>query len=239
MRKTSAEPIGMIRTEVQVPLFPLEHRCKICRLCHAQPAIFDEITRRLIQAEPRKKIIAWLESEGVKLSEKNLERHYHRHMLPFFREALEVERRLQAEMKAIGTSRSVSIASALARGAAMRLLETLTKIDFNQLAKEADAILIREISGAARAVADIDAKAADILLKEKMVQLRALELDFRAGELDRVAARWILMRLKERPAIARQVLRLLELPMPAESMKALVASNESTKPRPRSKRTRG
>jgi len=239
MPRPASEPIGMMTTSVQVPLFPLEHRCKVCRLCHSDPDTFDALTRRLIRAEPRKQILAYLAAQGVHLTEKNLERHYKRHMAPFFRDALEIERRLRAEMLALDHEGSTSIASAVARSAAMRLLEALTKIDYDRLAKQADPALLREITNAARAVAEIDARAVDGRLKEKMVQLRALELDLKAGELDRVAARWILMRLRERPAIAQQVIQLLELPMPTEPMKALPSGNENTKHRTRAQRTRG
>jgi len=226
MRKSGSEPVGMMATEVQVPLFPLEHRCKVCRLCHSHPEIFDGLTRRLLEARPRKQIISWLKRNGISLDEKCLSRHYRRHMLPYFHEALEVERRLRAEFRAIGQEGAASIASALARTLAMRALTAASEIDFEKLGTNADPELIRELSGLARTIAQIDAHAADAQLKSKLVQLRAIELDQKAGNLDRVAARWILLRLQERPQIARQVLELLDLPMPTEH-KALPAPKKA------------
>ncbi len=238
MRQTAVAQTGMMRTTVEVPLFPLEHRCKVCLLAHTHPEVFDELTRRLLNAQKRSTILTWLKRQGITLTERGLSRHYQRHMLPYYKEALEVERRLRAEMATIGTEGSATIASALARSLAMRALTAATLIDFEALAKEADPKLIRELSGLARTIAQIDALAADARLKEKLVQLRAIEVDLKGNRLDEAAARWILMRLQERPAVARQVLDLLGLPTPQPEMKALPQPNAS-KTRKRSQRTRG
>jgi hypothetical protein len=220
-QRAGHQPTGMMTTEVQVPLFPLQWRCKTCRLHHTHPEIFDELTRRLVQAEPRKTVLAWLAKQGVHLNEKHLARHYQTHLLPYFSEALEVERRLGAEAKALGHLGSATIASALARTLAMRALTAVHGINFEQLAVEADPNLLFAINKIAETIARIDSLAADTRLKERLVQLRQIELDMKAENLDRVAARWILLRLQERPeAVRREVLRLLELPTP-QQMKAL------------------
>jgi len=240
MGKTTGA-VSVMTTEVQVPIFPLRSQCSICKLYREDPDLFEEVTRRLLTGVEQKKIVAWLAKKGKRVTNKSLSRHYNRHMLPYFQEALEVERRLRAEFLALGHEGAATIASALARSLAMRALSIVNDIDFEKLAKDAKPDFLRELNNLARTIAQIDNHAADAQLKEKLVQLRALELDYKAGNLDRVAARWVLMRLKDRRQVALQVIELLDLPMPSQDMKQLPApkDSKSDKRRSRTKGTRG
>ncbi len=240
MARAGAEPTSMMRTEVLVPLFPLQHRCKVCRLAQSHPEISDELTRRLLEARKRKDIVSWLKRNGISINEKGLSRHYQRHMLPYFREALEVERRLRAEMNVLDGDTSASIASALARTLAMRGLTAASAIDMDALAENADPDTLRELANLAKVVAQIDSMAADRRLKEKLVQIRQIELELKSGNLEKAAVRWLMLRLQDRPAVARQVIEMLDLPMPIAAMKALPQpSNGKTKRKRSSGRRQG
>lgn len=217
-RKAGANPIGMMTTVVSVPLFPLQHRCKACRLCRSHPALFDELTRRLLEAQERKAVIAWLKREGVSLDEKCLSRHYQRHMLPYFQSALEIERRLEAEQKVLGTEGAVNIASVIARTLAMRVLDIIETIPLENMAKGADANFLREINRLAGTIAQIDAQASDSRLKDKLLELRTLEVAQKTGRLEELAARWLMTQLKDRPDLAKHIIDELDLPQPMKQL---------------------
>jgi len=234
----SAAPVGTITTEIQVPVFPLASRCSICKLFQLHPQQFEQATRMLMLGEEQQKVVQWLNKQpGIRVTTKALSRHYHRHMLPFFAEALELERRARAWTSAIDSETSGSIASALARSMAMQALASLEKISFDAIASEADPNTIREFSRLAETIAKIDGLAADRRLKEKLVQLRQIEVDLKGNSLDEVAARWILLRLQERPQVARQVIELLDLPLPPKELKALPAPSTETNAKPNRSRT--
>ena len=240
--RAGANPIGMMTSVVSVPKFPLEHRCKACRLCHTHPALFDELTRRLLEARPRNGIIAWLKREGVSLDEKCLSRHYQRHMLPHFQAALEIERRLEAEQKVLGTEGAVNIASVLSRTLAMRALDIIEKIPLEAMAKGADANFLRELNRLCATIAQIDAQGAQARLSEKMLELRTLEVAQKTGRLEELAARWLMNKLKGRPDLAHHIIDELGLPRPKEmkqlpSTTASPDTNDSTD-RKRSRSTR-
>lgn len=227
----AAQPVGTLTTEIQVPVFPLASRCSICHLFQTHREQFLEATQKLMLGEEQKKVVDWLNRQrGICVTIQSLSRHYHRHMLPYYAEALALERRLRAEMAAMDPDTPATIASALARSAAMQLLTTIDKLDPERLAGKADAKLIDAISRAAETIARIDHLAADRRLKEKTLQLRQIELERRSGDLEAAGARWLSMQLQDHPQAAREiddVLRRHGIAAPAKALKALPAPMES------------
>ncbi len=233
-RKGNAvKPVGMITTEIQVPMFPLASRCSICRLFSSHREQFLEATQMLMLGEEQQAVEKWLNRHrGIEVTIKSLSRHYHNHMLPYFAEALELERRLRAEMAAMDPDTPATIASALARSAAMRLLTVVDKLDPEQLAAKADAKLLDSISRAAETIAKIDALAADRKIKQTELQLKKIKLERESGDLEAAGARWFLMQLQDHPEAANEIRAVLRrhgvnLPAPVKEMKALPAPAES------------
>jgi len=229
----SAAPVGMMTTEIQVPVFPLASRCSICRLFQTHREQFLEATQMLMLGEEQQAVEKWLNKHrGINVTIKSLSRHYHGHMLPYFSEALELERRFRAQMAAMDPDTPATIASALARSAAMQLLEVVGKLNPEQLAGKADAKLIDAISRAAETIAKIDAYGADRRIKETELQLKKIKLDRESGDLEAAGARWFLMQLQDHPEAANEIRAVLRrhgisLPAPAKQMKALPAPAES------------
>jgi len=116
-----------------------------------------------------------------------------------------------------------TIASALARSAAMQLLEVVGKLNPEQLAGKADAKLIDAISRAAETIAKIDALGADRKLKQKLLELRAVELALKQGRADVIARHWIISQLRDQPDKANKILAELDLEPQPKPMKALPA----------------
>ncbi len=198
-------------TEIQVPVFPLASRCSICRLFQTHNEQFLEATQMLMLGEEQQAVAKWLNKHrGIDVTIKSLSRHYHNHMLPYFAEALELERRLRAEMAAMDPDTPATIASALARSAAMRLLTVVGHLNLERLAANADPKLLDSISRAAETIAKIDALGADRKLKEKLIELRTIELMLKEGRVDQIAHRFIVEQLRDSPEEAAQVLEILD-----------------------------
>ncbi len=229
----AVKPVGTITTEIQVPVFPLASRCSICRLFQTHKEQFLEATQMLMLGEEQQAVEKWLNKHrGIEVTIKSLSRHYHNHMLPYFAEALELERRLRAEMAAMDPDTPATIASALARSAAMRLLTVVGHLDLERLAANADPKLLDSISRAAETIAKIDALAADRRIKETELQLRKIKLERESGDLEAAGARWFLMQLQDNPEAANEIRAVLRrrgigLPAPVKELKALPAPAES------------
>jgi len=222
-------------TTKSVPPFPLEWRCKTCRLQQSHPSLFDELTLRLLHAEPRKDVVAWLKKQGISIDLKGLCVHYRRHVLPYWHEAVEIQQRLQIQAELLGQHDAGSIASALAMSLAMRAMDAVHEIDFARLGRKADPKLIDALTRLSEANAKIIALGADARLKEELVDLRAIDLALKRGELEQAAVRWLRYRLEEHPDIAAKVFALIEPIMP--NMKALPApQDETATPTPTSRR---
>ena len=232
MPRDSAAPVGTITTELQVPYYPLASRCSICKLWQTHRGAFVQATEMLTLGEEQKKVAKWLnEQPGIRVTIKSLSRHYHNHLLPHFQEALALERRLRAEMRAMDPDTPATIASALARSAAMRLLTVVDKLDPDQLAAKADAKLLDSISRVAETIAKIDAYAADRRLKEELIKLRAVELALKQGRADVIARQWIISQLRDQPDKANKILAELDLAPQPKPMKALTAGGTSQPPK--------
>jgi len=233
----SAAPVGMITTEIQVPVFPLASRCSICRLFQTHRDQFLEATQMLMLGEEQQAVEKWLNKHrGIDVTIKSLSRHYHNHMLPYFAEALELERRLRAEMRAMDPDTPATIASALARSLAMRALQAVNLINMEALAAGADAKLIKSLAELALTIAQIDGLSADRKLKEELVKLRAVELALKQGRADVIARQWIISQLRDEPDKANKILAELDLAPQPKPMKALTAGG--TPPPPKKKTTK-
>jgi len=160
--------------------FPHEPRCAVCRLAHLDKEAHDHVTEMLCEGHPRRAVLAYLRKRGLKADEKSLSRHYRRHMLPWWREALYAEARIRAVMEETAGESPATIASAGARSVVMGLMETIQTINYELLAKDADAKLIAAIARACKGVAEIDRLAAQTRLAEKMLDLRKLEFEEKA-----------------------------------------------------------
>jgi len=203
--RAGASPIGFDSRTISVPRFPLQQRCKVCRVQGTHPEVFDELTARLLTAEPRKHLVIWLAKQGVKLSLQGLSMHYQRHLLPYWGEALEVQRRLEIEAERLGQVDSGSIASALALSLAMRGFDAVHEINFAKLGRNANPKLIDSLSRLAETIAKVSSLQTDARLKQEMLKLRQLELIRKSGDLDQVAGAIIEQALRDHPALAQQV----------------------------------
>ena len=227
MKKATAQPLGNITTEVTLPVFPLEHRCKVCRIYHENPAVFDELCGRLLMAQPRDEILAWLADQGFAIGAKNLSRHYQQHVRPHIQDVLKFERRLRAEMKVLDGVAEGDIASALSRQLASDGLLAIRKLNLasllQRISKPEEAIAaLREFTRLCKALADISRAAAETELKRKLIALRAIELALKEGRADEIARQWIGHQLEGQPQKRDQILGILGL-APMKQVKALPA----------------
>jgi len=228
----AVKPVGTFTTEIQVPIFPLASRCSICRIYRTHPERFGEMTEMLMMGHEQKEVIEFLGTHGIRVTDKALSRHYHNHFLGHYHDALEIERRLRAEQAAMDPDTPATIASALARSLAMRALQAVNKINMDALAASADAKLIKSLAELARTIAQIDALGADRKLKQKLVELRAVELALKQGRADVIARQWIISQLRDEPEKANKI--LAELDLAPQPMKALTAGGT---PQPPKKKT--
>ena len=186
----------------------------------------------LMLGEEQQAVEKWLNKHsGINVTIKSLSRHYHRHMLPYFSEALALERRFRAEMAALDPDTPATIASALVRSAAMQLLEVVHRLDPEQLAAKADPKMLDAISRMAETIAKIDAFAADRRLKEELIKLRAVELALKQGRADVIARQWIISQLRDQPDKANKILAELDLAPQPKPMKTLTAGGTSKPPK--------
>jgi len=228
----AVKPVGTFTTEVTVPIFPIASRCSICKLFRAHPEAYERMTEMLMLGEEQKTVVKWLNAQpGIRITDKALSRHYHNHFLGHYHDALEIERRLRAEQAAMDPDTPATIASALARSLAMRALRAVNKINMDALAASADAKLIKSLAELARTIAQIDALSADRKLKQKLVELRAVELALKQGRADVIARQWIISQLRDEPEKANKILAELDLAPQPKPMKALSAGGTSQPPK--------
>lgn len=210
MSRPSSTPIGNLRTEVSLPVFPLSHRCSVCKIYHQQPELFDELSRRLLAAQPYQQILAWLAEHEIQLKPKHLSLHNQRHIQPYVRDVLEYERRLRIEVRTLEEIQGMNLAAAFARKLAADGLTALRSLNLAaQLSRINDPAMASELLGQftrlIKALADIDRAGAEIELKRQLVELRKLEVMQKTGRLDEIAIRILESALKEHPALAQQV----------------------------------
>jgi len=208
--RASSKPLDLITTEVSLPVFPLEHRCQLCQIYSRDPELFNQMSQRLLTAQSREEIVAWLKGQGIRTSLRALYRHYSRHVEPYIRDTLEFERRLRMEVHVLEEIQGVNIAGVFARKLAADGLTALRHLDLaGQLSRIRDPELVigvlREFARLCKALADIDRAAAEVALKEQLVELRRIELISKAGRLEEIAGRVIEDALRGHPELARQV----------------------------------
>jgi len=235
--KASSKPLDLITTEVSLPVFPLEHRCQLCQIYSRDPELFNQMSQRLLVAESREEIVAWLKAKGIRTSLRALYRHYSRHVEPYIRDTLEFERRLRMEVHVLEDIQGINIAAAFARKLAADGLTALRNLNLaGQLSRIRDPELVvgvlREFARLCKALADIDRAAAEVALKEQLVELRRIELISKAGRLEEIAGRVIEDALRGHPELARQVRNALasSKAKPLTALPANAETNSSSKP---------
>jgi hypothetical protein len=240
MMGNSVEAIGTMRTEISLPIFPLEHRCSICQIYHQDAVVFEELTHRLLLAHKRPEIMEWLKSAGFPTSERALYRHYSRHVRPYVSEVLVAERRVRAQIKALEGMPQEEIASALSRSLASQALVAMQAINLSGLlsratdADEATGIVIA-LTKLSKSLADIEHTRAQIDLNTQLVELRKLEVEQKIGALDQRSIRQIEAALREYPDLARQVRNALA----ASKAEPLAVLAETNAKNPNRKSSRG
>jgi len=238
--KPQSSPIGSIRTEISLPIFPLTQSCHVCGIYRRDPAVFDELSRRLILAYPRAETIRWLRQHGIKLTEKNLSRHYQRHVKPYVRDTLDLERRLRAELMVLENAADIRVGAVLARKLAADGLAAARRINLAGLLAgagtpdEATSVL-RELTRLCKALADIDRADAEIRLKEIVLKLRAIELSQKSGLREAEITRWIEFALQDHPDLAAQIIAIAK---PTPALPAPAPGVEDQPPPPATRRRR-
>jgi predicted outer membrane protein len=242
MGRIQVDPTLTMRTEVLLPIFPLEHRCSICAIYHRDPALFEELSQRLLLAHPRAEILAWLKQRRQRVTERALYRHYSKHVRPYISQVLEAERRVRAQIKALAGESQADIGAALSHGLSAQMLTALASINLPALlatatdAGEATGIVIA-MTKLSDVLAKVEQAQAQIRLSEQLVELRRLEVLVKRGRAQEIAKAYIEAVLHSHPEIAEQVLALLDRAEPQPGMKQLKqlpsqASNDHSHRRP-------
>jgi len=229
---------NLARTTVVLPPITLRSRCGICQLFHTHPALFDALNEKLLGGVAYKHIISWLHKAGIRVVQSSLWRHREKHLLPFFRDALEIERHAAAFSAATAGQDNITIAGVLLRVLAAKVVEALPNLSLTKL-KEIEALkLIHATIELAQTIAYADRTAADSALKAEELELKKLRLAKSKEELAAVAVDWLRKELAGRPDLVEHLRDQLALPSAIESApEAAAAAIPAPKPKPRAKGT--
>lgn len=203
---------NLTRTTVTLPPITLRSRCGICQLFHTDPKLFDELNEKLLGGVPYKTIIAWLKQRKVRVVQSSLWRHREKHLLPAFRDALEIERYASAFAHATAGQDNITIASVLLRVLAAKIFDALPGVSLRDIGKVETLKLLHATIQLAQTIAYADRTAADSALKAEELELKKLRLAKSKEELATLAVEWLRKELGERPDLVEHLREQLALP---------------------------
>jgi len=206
---------NLVTTTISLPPIRLSSRCAICGIWETKPALFDEINEKLLGGVGQTKIVAWLRAKHkFRTNQNSLSRHLNRHLMPYFEDALLIERTALAIAQATGSQSTMSLAGVILRILASKIHDALGGLDLKRIKNLDPLDLMKAATALASTIAYADRAASDSALKAEELELRKLRLAKSKEELAALAVDWLRKQLAGRPDLVEHLRAQLALPEP-------------------------